>query len=59
MSGLGNFSDLSFIAMADLAYAPVNNFTLSLTVSSFLGADLREYTTLPHTDQRYASSYEP
>jgi hypothetical protein len=46
LSGLGNFSDLSFIAMADLAYAPVNNFTLSLSISSFLGADLREYTTL-------------
>ena len=25
----------------------MNNFTLSLTVSSFLGSDLREYTTLP------------
>jgi hypothetical protein len=47
LSGLGNFSDTSFIAMADLAYAPVNNFTLSLTVSTFLGPDLREYTTLP------------
>jgi len=47
LSGLGNFSDLSFIAMADLAWVPVNNFTLSLTVSSFLGPDLREYTTLP------------
>ncbi len=47
LSGLGNFSDQSFIAMADLAWVPVNNFTLSLTVSSFLGSDLREYTTLP------------
>jgi len=50
LSGLGNFSDLSFIALANLAYAPVNNFTLSLTVSSFLGPDLREYTTLPRID---------
>jgi hypothetical protein len=47
VSGLGNFSDLSFIALAEVDYAPVNNFTLSLTVSSFLGADRREYTTLP------------
>jgi hypothetical protein len=47
VSGLGNFSDQSFVAMADLAWVPVNNFTLSLTVSSFLGSDLREYTTLP------------
>jgi hypothetical protein len=50
LSGLGNFSDLSFITLAELDYAPVNNFTLSLTVSSFLGPDLREYTTLPRTD---------
>ena len=28
----------------------MNNFTLSLTVSSFLGPDLREYTTLPRID---------
>ena len=47
LSGLGNLSDLSFIALADLAWVPVNNFTLSLSLSSFLGADLREYTTLP------------
>jgi len=50
LSGLGNFSDLSFIALADLSYAPVNNFTLSLTISSFLGADLREYTVLRRAD---------
>jgi hypothetical protein len=47
LSGLGNFSDFSFITLAELDYAPVNNFTLSLTVTSFLGPDLREYTTLP------------
>jgi len=46
LSGLGNFSDLSFITLAELDYAPVNNFTLVLTVASFLGPDLREYTTL-------------
>jgi len=28
----------------------VNNFTLSLTSVAFLGADLREYTTLPRVD---------
>jgi hypothetical protein len=50
VSGLGNLSDLSFVALADLAWAPVNNFTLSLTVSGFLGPDLREYTTLPRVE---------
>jgi hypothetical protein len=50
LSGLGNFSDLSFVALADLAYAPVNNFTLSLTIGSFLGKDLREYTTRARDD---------
>ena len=47
LSGLGNFSDLSFIALGELDYAPVNNFTLIMTVISFLGPDLREYTSLP------------
>ncbi len=46
LSGLGNLSDLSFITLAELDYAPVNNFTLILTVTSFLGPDLREYTVL-------------
>jgi hypothetical protein len=49
LSGLGNFSDLSFVVLGQLDYAPVNNFTLSLTASSFLGPDLREYTTLPRS----------
>jgi hypothetical protein len=44
LSGLCNFSDLSGIAMANLSYSPVNNFTLSLQVGSYLGADRREYT---------------
>ncbi len=58
LSGLGNFSDLSFITLAELDYAPVNNFTLSLTVSSFLGPDLREYTVLarPATPPDYSLS---
>jgi len=50
VSGLGNFSDLSFIAMANLSYAPVNNFTLSFTLGSYLGSDLREYTVLRRAD---------
>jgi hypothetical protein len=41
---------LSFMPLADLAWAPVNNFPLSLTVSAFLGPELREYTTLPRHD---------
>ncbi len=57
LSGLGNFSDLSFVALADLAWVPVNNFTLSLSISSFLGADLREYTTLPRFNST-TSQYE-
>jgi hypothetical protein len=55
LSGLGNFSDLSFITLAELDYAPVNNFTLSLTVTSFLGPDKREYTTLPRFDSTKAA----
>ncbi len=50
LSGLGNLSDLSFITLGELDYTPVNNFTLILTISSFLGPDLREYTTLPRVD---------
>ena len=50
VSGLGNFSDLSFIAMANLSYTPVNNFTLSFTLGSYLGSDLREYTILRRAD---------
>jgi hypothetical protein len=44
LSGLGNFSDLSGIALVTLDYSPVNNFTLSLQLGSYLGADNREYT---------------
>jgi hypothetical protein len=44
LSGIGNFSDLSGIALATLDYSPVNNFTLSLQLGSYLGADIREYT---------------
>jgi len=56
VSGLGNFSDMSFIAMANLSYAPVNNFTLSYTLSSYLGADLREYTVLRRADGNLGGS---
>ena len=59
LSGLGNFSDLSFVALADLAWVPVNNFTLSLSLSSFLGADLREYTTLPRFNTARSSHVRP
>ncbi len=44
LSGLGNLSDLSGIALAQLSYAPVNNFSLSLQLGAYLGADGREYT---------------
>jgi hypothetical protein len=44
LSGLGNFSDLSFMVMADLSYTPVNNFTISFKLISYLGSNFREYT---------------
>lgn len=44
VSGIGNFSDLSFTVMADLSYTPVDNFTLSFRLMGYLGEDLREYT---------------
>ena len=44
LSGLGNFSDFSGIALATLDYTPVNNFTLSLQLGAYLGADKSEYT---------------
>jgi hypothetical protein len=44
LSGIANFSDLSATVLAGLSYAPVNNFTLSLQLGTFLGADNREYT---------------
>ena len=57
LSGLGNFSDLSFIAMGELDYAPVNNFTLSLTIGSYLGPDRREYTSLARITGGMPPSY--
>lgn len=44
VSGMGNFSDLSFIAMASLSIVPVNNFTLTFTATSYLGPDNREFS---------------
>jgi hypothetical protein len=44
LSGLANLSDLSGTVLAGLSYSPVNNFTLSLQLGSYLGADNREYT---------------
>jgi len=44
LSGLANFSDASATVMAGLSYAPVNNFTLSLQLGSYLGPNNREYT---------------
>jgi hypothetical protein len=45
LSGLGNLSDLSGIVMVSLSYAPVNNFSISLQLGSYIGgSDTREYT---------------
>jgi len=44
LSGMGNFSDMSFIAMVNLSMEPVNNFTLNFSVTAYLGPDEREYT---------------
>ncbi len=43
LNGLANFSDMSAIALVGLSYAPISNFTLSLQVGSYLGADGTEY----------------
>jgi hypothetical protein len=45
LSGLANFSDLSGTALAGFSWSPVNNFTLSLQLGSYLGGVNREYTT--------------
>jgi hypothetical protein len=50
VSGLSNLSDLSGIAMIGLAYAPVNNFELSLQLGSYLGPNNTEYTISPRSD---------
>ncbi len=44
LSGIANFSDMSGIALVSLSISPVDNFTLSLQVSSYLGPDNSEYT---------------
>jgi hypothetical protein len=44
LSGLGNLSDMSGIVMVSLSYSPVNNFSISLQLGSYVGADNREYT---------------
>jgi len=44
LDALANFSDMSAVALVGVSYAPVNNFTLSLQLGSYLGADFREFT---------------
>jgi hypothetical protein len=44
MDALVNFSDGSVIPMVQLSYAPVNNFSLTLQVGGYVGADNTEYT---------------
>ena len=44
ISGMGNFSDLSFIVMPSVGIIPVDNFTLTFTAASYIGPDNREYT---------------
>ena len=49
VSGLGNFSDLTGIALVMLGYTPVNNFELDLQVGTYiLGANNGEYTVAPN-----------
>ncbi|MBN2354216.1 MAG: hypothetical protein JXD23_16730 [Spirochaetales bacterium] len=50
LSGIGNFSDMSFIAMADFAYTPVYDFTIDFKIISYLGLNNREYTIAPTYD---------
>ena len=44
VDALANFSDVSAVALVGLSYAPVNNFTLSLQLGTYLGANYREFT---------------
>ncbi len=41
---LCNLSDMSAIAFTEVSYVPVNNFTLTFQLGSYLGEDNREYT---------------
>ncbi len=47
VSGIGNFSDLSFIAVGDFAYVPVYNFTIDFKILAYIGLNNREYTMSP------------
>jgi hypothetical protein len=44
LNGLANLSDMSGIALVGVSWSPVNNFTLSLQLGSYLGANNREFT---------------
>jgi hypothetical protein len=44
LSGIGNFSDLSFIAVGDFSYAPVYDFTIDFKILAYIGLNYREYT---------------
>ena len=44
LSGLMNFSDQSGTVLAGWSWSPVNNFTLSVQLGSYLGGVNREYT---------------
>jgi hypothetical protein len=50
LSGIGNFSDMSFIAVGSFSYAPVYNFTIDLKILSYIGLNNREYTVAPAMD---------
>ena len=47
IAGLGNFSDMSFVAYLDFAYTPVYDFTIDFKILSYLGLNNREYTMAP------------
>jgi hypothetical protein len=56
LSGLANFSDLSGTALAGWSWSPVNNFTLSAQLGTYLGADNREYTFAVNTSTGQVTS---
>ncbi len=44
LNAIGNFNDYSFVVTGGLSYEPVYNYSISLSVSGFLGEDDCEYT---------------
>lgn len=44
LNAIANLSDLSFIVTTSLSYSPIDNLTLSTTITGYIGEENREYT---------------